>query len=65
VLWSYGISTDLEEDKGEIITQALNYGIRDDLKLPYKLYPILDHHFLISDLKKIFLKKLYLDRNQK
>jgi len=40
VLWSYDISKmDLEEDKDEIITQVLNYGTWEDLKLLYKLYP--------------------------
>ncbi|PIP50929.1 hypothetical protein COX11_01435 [Candidatus Berkelbacteria bacterium CG23_combo_of_CG06-09_8_20_14_all_41_73] len=40
VLWSYDISKmDLEEDKNEIITQVLNYGDWEDLKLIYKLYP--------------------------
>jgi len=40
VLWSYDISKmDLEEDKKEIITQVLNYGDWEDLKLLYKLYP--------------------------
>jgi hypothetical protein len=39
VLWSYDISKmDLEEDKKEIITQVLNYGTWEDLKLLYKLY---------------------------
>jgi hypothetical protein len=40
VLWSYDIlKMDLEEDKREIITQVLNYGNWEDLKLLYKLYP--------------------------
>ena len=40
VLWSYDISKmDLEEDKDEIITQVLNYGTWEDLKLLFKLYP--------------------------
>jgi len=40
VLWPYDISKmDLEEDKNEIITQVLNYGDWEDLKLIYKLYP--------------------------
>ena len=39
VLWSYDISKmDLEEDKDEIITQVLNYGTWEDLKLLFKLY---------------------------
>ena len=39
VLWSYDINKmDLEEDKKEIITQVLNYGTWEDLKLLYKLY---------------------------
>ena len=39
-LWSYDISKmDLEEDKDEIITQVLNYGTWEDLKLLFKLYP--------------------------
>jgi len=39
VLWSYNINKmDLGEDKKEIITQVLNYGTWEDLKLLYKLY---------------------------
>ena len=40
VLWSYDVNKmDLEEDKKEIITQVLNYGTWEDIKLLYKLYP--------------------------
>ena len=40
VLWSYDIrDLDLKEDKEYIITQVLNYGTWEDLKLLYKLYP--------------------------
>jgi len=40
VLWSYDINKmNLKEDKKEIITQVLNYGTWEDLKLLYKLYP--------------------------
>ncbi len=40
VLWSYDISKmDLEKDKEEIITQVLNYGDWDDVKLLFKIYP--------------------------
>lgn len=40
ILWSYDINRlDIEKDKEEIITQVLNYGTWDDLKLLYKLYP--------------------------
>jgi len=40
VLWSYDINRmDLGEDKKEIITQVLNYGTWEDLKLLYYLYP--------------------------
>lgn len=39
-LWSYDISKmDAEEDKKEIITQVLNYGTWEDLKLLFNLYP--------------------------
>ena len=39
ILWSYDINKmDLEGDKKEIITQVLNYGTWEDLKLLYKLY---------------------------
>lgn len=39
VLWSYDVNKmDLEKDKREIITQVLNYGTWEDLKLLYKLY---------------------------
>lgn len=39
-LWSYNISKmDLKKDKKEIITQVLNYGDWEDLKLLFKLYP--------------------------
>jgi len=38
-LWSYDVNKmDLEKDKREIITQVLNYGTWEDLKLLYKLY---------------------------
>lgn len=38
-LWSYDINKmDLEEDKKEIITQILNRGNWEDLKLLYKIY---------------------------
>jgi hypothetical protein len=38
-LWSYDIKKmDLGRDKELIITQVLNYGTWDDLKLLYKLY---------------------------
>lgn len=40
VLWSYDVrDLDLKEDKEYIITQILNYGTWEDLKLLYKLYP--------------------------
>lgn len=40
VLWSYDINKlDKEEDKKEIITQVLNYGTWEDLKLLFKIYP--------------------------
>ncbi len=39
-LWSYDINKmDLKEDQKEIITQVLNYGTWEDLKLLYQLYP--------------------------
>lgn len=39
VLWSYNVKDlDLKEDKEYIITQVLNYGAWEDLKLLYKLY---------------------------
>jgi len=39
VLWSYNINKmNLEEDKKEIITQTLNYGTWEDLKLLYNIY---------------------------
>lgn len=39
-LWSYDIrKLDLEKDKEEIITQVLNYGTWEDIKLLFKLYP--------------------------
>jgi len=38
-LWSYDISKmDLEKDKKEIITQVLNYGTWEDVKLLFRLY---------------------------
>jgi len=38
-LWSYDIKRmNLEKDKKLIITQVLNYGTWDDLKLLYKIY---------------------------
>jgi len=40
VLWSYNVDKlDLEEDKKEIITQVLNYGTWEDVKLLFKIYP--------------------------
>lgn len=40
VLWSYDVNKlDLEEDKREIITQVLNYGTWEDVKLLFKIYP--------------------------
>lgn len=39
VLWSYNVKDlALKEDKEYIITQVLNYGTWEDLKLLYKLY---------------------------
>jgi len=39
VLWSYDVrDLDLKEDKDYIITQVLNYGAWEDLKLLYELY---------------------------
>ncbi len=39
-LWSYDISRmDIEKDKKGIITQVLNYGTWDNLKLLFKIYP--------------------------
>ena len=39
VLWSYDINKmDLKKHKKEIITQVLNYGTWQDLKLLFKLY---------------------------
>lgn len=40
VLWSYDVrDLDLKRDKECIITQVLNYGDWEDLKLLFKLYP--------------------------
>jgi len=39
VLWSYDVrDLDLKKDKKYIITQVLNYGTWEDIKLLYKLY---------------------------
>lgn len=39
-LWSYDISRmNIEKDKKEIITQVLNYGTWDNLKLLFEIYP--------------------------
>lgn len=39
LFWSYDVrSLDLKKDKDYIITQVLNYGTWEDLKLLYKLY---------------------------
>ena len=39
LFWSYDIkSLDLKRDKDYIITQVLNYGTWEDLRLLYKLY---------------------------
>ena len=49
VLWSYDIDKmDIKEDKEEIITQVLNYGTWDDLKLLYKLYSEQDIKEVVS-----------------
>ncbi|MDP2946165.1 MAG: hypothetical protein Q8N61_01770 [bacterium] len=38
-LWSYDISKmDIEKDKKGVITQVLNYGTWDNLKLLFKIY---------------------------
>lgn len=38
-LWSYPVENlDIEEDKDYIVTQILNYGTWEDVKLLYKLY---------------------------
>jgi len=40
LFWSYDIkSLNLKRDKDYIITQVLNYGTWEDLKLLYRLYP--------------------------
>lgn len=49
LFWSYDIgSLDLEEDKDYIITQVLNYGTWDDLKLLYKFYSEKDIEEVVS-----------------
>ncbi len=43
LFWSYDIkSFDLEIDKDYIISQVLNYGTWEDLKLLYEIYPTKD-----------------------
>jgi hypothetical protein len=60
VLWSYDISKmDLEKDKKEIITQVLNYGTWEDLKLLYKLYPEKDIKKVIKNPQRgVWFKKV-------
>jgi len=60
VLWSYNISKmDLEEDKKEIITQVLNYGTWDDLKLLYRLYPEKDIKEVVKNPRRgVWFKKV-------
>jgi hypothetical protein len=60
VLWSYDIAKmDLEKDKKEIITQVLNYGTWEDLKLLYKLYPEKDIKKVIKNPQRgVWFKKV-------
>jgi len=49
VLWSYDVrDLDVARDKKYIITQVLNYGTWQDLKLLYKLYPEKDIKKVVS-----------------
>ena len=60
VLWSYNINKmDLEEDKREIITQVLNYGTWEDLKLLYKLYSEKDIKEVVKNPRRgVWFKKV-------
>lgn len=59
-LWSYNIDKmNLEEDKKEIITQVLNYGTWEDLKLLYKLYPQKDIKGVVRNPRRgVWFKKV-------
>ena len=49
IFWSYDIDKmDIEKDKREIITQVLNHGTWDDLKLLYRFYSEGDIRKIVS-----------------
>lgn len=53
ILWSYDVnSLDIKEDKVYIITQVLNYGKWEDVKLLYKLYNDEDIREVVKNPKK-------------
>lgn len=60
VLWSYHISKmDLKKDKKEIITQVLNYGAWEDLKLLFKIYTEKDIKKVIKNPRRgVWFKKV-------
>lgn len=59
-LWSYNINKmALDEDKKEIITQVLNYGTWEDLKLLYKLYDEKDIKKVVKNPRRgVWFKKV-------
>jgi len=59
-LWSYNINKmDLQEDKKEIITQVLNYGTWEDLKLLYKIYDEKDIKEVVKNPRRgVWFKKV-------
>lgn len=60
LFWSYDIeSLDLEEDEEYIITQVLNYGTWEDLKLLYKLYSEKDIKEVVKNPRRgVWFKKV-------
>jgi hypothetical protein len=60
ILWSYDIdSLDLEKDKDYIVTQVLNYGTLEGVKLLYKLYSEEDIREVVKNPKKgLWFKKV-------
>lgn len=59
-LWSYDVEKmDLKEDKREIITQVLNHGTWEDLKLLYKIYPEEDIKEVVKNPRRgVWFKKI-------
>ncbi len=59
-LWSYDVNKiDLEGDKREIITQVLNHGTWEELKLLYKVYSEKDIKEVVKNPRRgVWFKKV-------